>query len=1406
MLFGQLQQLLCSFIDGHSTPGLPYNDLPETSTQYPPSGGPRPNCAAFATPKLQFLEHKEPFARQSFYVLSFAFLSALSRSGAFAPKVISHARPKNMLRKSALLLLALCAATSISQAADKLELRKDDHIAIIGNTLADRMQHSGWLEALIYEKFPQQNLVVRDLGFSGDELTVRLRSENFGSPEDWLKHEKADVIFAMFGFNESFKGPAGLDTFKKDLENFIKNTQAQDFSGKGAPRIVLFSPIAQEKHPDPNFPDPTENNHNIKYYVDAMAEVAKANGVQFIDLYTPSLEAYAKAKQPLTINGIHLKDDGYKALASAMFQQLFQEPAPKAEGPAFEKLRAAINDKNQEWFLRYRTIDGYNVYGGRSFMEYNGVKNRDTMQREMQMRDVKTANRDQRVWAVAQGGDLEVKDDNLPPPVEVKSNKPGPNPDGSHKFLSGEEAIKHMKVPPNCKVNLFASEEKFPELVNPVQMAWDTKGRLWVAAWPNYPERTPQSKVGDSLLVFEDTNGDGVADKCTHFVDDLNAPTGFQFYKDGVLLMQAPDLWFLRDTDGDGKADWRERILDGMDSADSHHTANSICLDPAGAIYLSDGVFHRTQVETASGPVRNLDAAIYRFEPRTSKFERYIAYGFANAHGRVFDYWGNDFVTDATGNNTYFGPAFSGFIDYPHKHNGMKEFWPRPSRPCPGTGILSSRHFPEEFDNNFLNCNVIGFQGIFRVKVSEDGSGLKGETIEPALVQSDDQNFRPTAVGTAPDGSVYFLDWQNPIIGHLQHHLRDPSRDHSHGRIYRMTYEGRPLTKPAKIAGEPIEKLLDLLKAPENDVRTRAKIELGARDTKKVLAAVQKWMKQFDPKKMEDQHHLMEALWVYQWHNVVNEDLLRQMLHSPDPRARAASAHVLCYWRDRVSQPLALFKEVANDPSPRVRLEAVRAASFFHGAQAMEVACEILKYDTDYYLDYTFNETLRQLQKSPKDIYFPSDPKALGKIMSRLSDKDILEASDAEPVFVERLQRKGMDLNTRSAALDALSSLHKTERPAEAVAALERLDKGGASPQAVYDLGLLLASAGSSDLARLRSPLSAMAQKASQPSIRRAAYAALVTADGKPETLWTATSAKLEDRVVLIDSIAMISDVPFRAQFEPLLSRSVSDPATPAPVRAAAVRALPLMGPDNNAQNFGLLATQIREGRDLTTAAQAMLQLPRDAWNKAQAAPLSEAILKWAKEVPAANRTESDYVSTVQAGMELAALLPIQDSARIRKQFLDLGVRVFAIKTVREQMRYDTTRIVVEAGKPFEVILENGDMMPHNFVITEPGAREEVGTQAQTMKPTPDKQGRVYIPNNKKIIAASRLLEPGQKETLKLTAPATPGNYDYVCTYPEHWKVMFGQLVVVKDMDAYLQTAVEPLPKAEAALVHDHKH
>jgi hypothetical protein len=116
---------------------------------------------------------------------------------------------------SSLLLILTCAAARPTVAADALELRSGDHICLIGNSLADRMQHDGWLETLLQAQFPTHRFAIRNLGFAGDELTVRQRCENFGSQEDWLNRARAEVVMAFFGFNESFAGPAGCRIRKR---------------------------------------------------------------------------------------------------------------------------------------------------------------------------------------------------------------------------------------------------------------------------------------------------------------------------------------------------------------------------------------------------------------------------------------------------------------------------------------------------------------------------------------------------------------------------------------------------------------------------------------------------------------------------------------------------------------------------------------------------------------------------------------------------------------------------------------------------------------------------------------------------------------------------------------------------------------------------------------------------------------------------------------------------------------------------------------------------------------------------------------------------------------------------------------------------------------------------------------
>jgi putative heme-binding domain-containing protein len=1438
----------------------------------------------------------------------------------------------------------------------KLELKPGDHVCIIGNTLAERMQHYGWLETLLHSRFPKHQLVVRNLGFAGDELTTRLRSANFGTPDEWLTKCKADVVFAFFGYNESFAGEAGLPKFKDDLSKFIKHTLAQKYNGKSAPRIVLFSPLAHENLKSPHLPDGSANNARLRLYSRAMGEIARAHQVPFVDLFAISHDGKRDIDKPLTLNGIHLSEFGDQIVARLIEGALFDALQHRETEP-LERLRAAVNDKNFYWFQRYRTTDGYSIYGGRADLKFvDGQTNREVAQREMEVLDVMTANRDKRVWGVAQGDNPKVDDSNLPPFIPVKTNKPGKGPNGEHLYLSGEEAIQHMKLATGFKVNLFASEKEFPELAKPVQMSFDPQGRLWVAVWPSYPHWKPTEEMNDKLLVFEDTNGDGKADKCTTFADRLHNPTGFELWNGGVLIASAPNVWFLKDTNGDGKADQRDIVLSGIDSADTHHTANSFTFDPGGGLYFQEGTFHHTQVETPyTAPVRCANAGVFRYEPRTHKFETYISHGFANPHGHAFDRWGQDIVIDGTGSQPYHAALFSGHIEFPHKHRTPPQVYKQWTRPCPGIEFLSSRHFPAEMQGNLLVANVIGYQGILSYQIKDKGASFEGQE-STRILSSDDPNFRPSDLKIGPDGAIYFLDWHNPIIGHMQHNLRDPSRDRKHGRVYRITHEGRELLKPVKIAKDmPTEKVLELLKEPEDRVRYRARLELSGRND--VLPALQQWVKRLNPKDPNYQHSLLEALWQYQAQDHVQFDLLLRLLQSPDFRVRAAAVRVLCYWRDRLpantallgcSTALALLRTFAADPHPRVRLEAVRAASFLHEPQAFEVVliavpCPWPGQGEDEYVNFTAKETMKTLEPRWKAALAAGKPinvtTEVGKrfLIKNTNTHDLLKAERSQMICEELLTRPGVQDEYRKDALRNLARFHDKSQVQVLLTTLGDLDPA-TEPSVYYDLVRLLSGRPAAELAAVRSDLVKLALESKQEIVRQMGFVALLSIDQDPQQvakLWSEGSNPPSARFKTAPTdfahgIAMLPDMNLRAQAYPMLATwfagfdSLPDhPVTGRFIRIAlpgkgktltlaevevysqgtnvarrgkatqsatahggvAARALDgnssgiyayggqthtpengndpwwevdlgtvhsidniviynrvegtfyrrlegfsvqVLGEDRQVhwqrtnqpappkkvalavsgedekdryrqavmfamtsvrgqegKTFQLLSQRLDRPQELPLLIRALQRIPRQHWPKEQALPVLQRVLTFIRTIPTEQRTTPQALEALEFADALTTLLPPADAVRFRQEVGQLGVRVLRVSTLLERMAYDRDVYVMQAGRPVEIVFENTDLMPHNLVVTRPGALEEIGLAAEATATSSDAPQRHFVPKSDKILLASRLLQPREVQRLRWTAPTQPGVYPIVCTYPGHWLRMHAALYVVADFDAY---------------------
>ncbi|NCY01453.1 MAG: hypothetical protein EBX36_00695 [Planctomycetia bacterium] len=835
------------------------------------------------------------------------------------------------------LVAAFCvpAPTPVVRAADTsgapFAFQKGDVVAVFGNGLADRMQHSPWVETVLQKQLAGLDVRFRDMGISGDTAAKRPRSQGAISDPAYLELVDPDVIFMFFGYNESFNGPAGATAYEQELVKTVEEARKLRAKKGTQPRFVLFSPIAFEDTGDDNLPDGVAHNANLAAYAEATRRAAASAGATFVDLYTPTYDLFAASPEQLTLNGCHLNDAGYRQLADIVSRALLGKTV--SADADLSAVHAAVADKNWHWHNRFRATDGNDIWGGRSGLAFvDGQTNADVLKHELVMLDVMTANRDPAIWAAAAGRPFKVDDANVPPAVPVKSNVGGGSKssdskkEGTAEYLSPEESRAKIKVPEGFELNVFASEEQFPGLANPVQLQVDAKGRLWAACWNTYPKWEPLQPMNDSLTILEDADRDGKADKRIIFAPVHN-PLGFEFWGKGVIVTSGPDLLYLEDTDGDDKADVRTVLLQGLGTEDTHHAANNLVYGPDGGIYWQSGIFLVHNHETPWVKNLNIGASgMYRFDPRRFSITPHAGNS-PNPHGTAFDRWGYCYANDGTGGRSFqVRPEGKGFK--------MHELLVKEFRPVAADEILSSEHFPDDLQQDFLICNTIGFLGVKQYDLDRDGeteaeaearaaAADKGKeaakdkekdgksqpqprrkfgevwgTPVKALLDSEDRNFRPSDAIVGEDGALYVADWHNVIIGHMQHNIRDPSRDHTHGRIFRLTAKGRPLQKPVAIAGQPVEALLENLKHPVDGVRHRTRVELSGRPTEEVIAATKKWMKSFDPDDEMQAHHLLEALWLHQQHDVRDEALLQKLLASKVPHAALAAATVKHFWHD----------------------------------------------------------------------------------------------------------------------------------------------------------------------------------------------------------------------------------------------------------------------------------------------------------------------------------------------------------------------------------------------------------------------------------------------------------------------------------------------------------------------------
>jgi glucose/arabinose dehydrogenase/azurin len=1108
--------------------------------------------------------------------------------------------------------------------------------------------------------------------------------------------------------------------------------------------------------------------------------------------------------------------------------------------------------------------------------------------------------------------------------------RPEPNRGGAVDMASIDVkvALERLKPADGYEISLFASEKEFPEIANPLAMTFDTRGRLWVLTSPTYPHVLPGVPPHDKLVVLEDATQDGRADKLTVFADDLYIPTGFELGDGGAYVSQQPNLVFLRDANGDGKADERRIVLHGFGTEDSHHAIHAFTWGPGGDLYFQEGTFLHSQVETPYGIVRLEEAGVFRYEPRTEKLSVFVSYGFANPWGHVVDRWGQHFISDASNGNNYYGTPFSGHVDYPRKQRPMQVWTLTQVRPTANVEFVSSRHFPDEAQGNFLVTNTIGFQGIKQYKVREEGSGFVAVETEP-LLMSTDPNFRPIAIKFGFDGALYIADWFNPLIGHMQYSLRDSRRDTTHGRIWRITAKGRPLNERPRIEGEPIEAQLELLKAYEDRTRYQARLALRARPTDTVLPALKKWTDSLAPADPHYEHHLLEALWVCEHHDAVQQGLLNTLLQAGDFRARAAATRVLQHWFDRVDGALTLLKRMVNDPEPRVRLEAVRALSFVPTAEAAEIALGALEHPIDYYLQYTLDSTITTLEEAWKPAltsgkpFAADNPEGLAFLLARLDVKELIALPKNAAVLRAIVDRPGVDAAARRGAIDGLAKLDNLPPAEELIDAIERLDGEPGMRPVVQDLSQVFTTLEPAALAGVRADLARLATLGKDEMTRRGAFAGLVRADAGSGKAWDLASASERNRMDLLLGAAALKDPRVLDELYPKILASLDggrhtapamqgrfvrivapgaertlrlaevqvmsgggnvthfgkatqssvvaggatggqperaidgnteseakagstafttlekspwwevDLGDSRPIESIAIWSQPandrtatlhvsvldssrkpvftqdqlpassltervLIGGDitdsvanaaiaalaavngRDAERFGLLTKQIANAGSRRAAITALRAMPRDSWPAGQLAPLSESILSYIRSVPPAERTSPAFKEAVDLGREVAGRLPAPAAKDTTAAIDKLVVRTIRIESPVAEMKFNVPGFTVEAGEEIEIEFSNHDQMPHNLVVTVPGALESVGQKAEAMAKEPDGFARNFVPTTAEVLYSTKLINTGETARLRFTVPARTGSYPYVCTFPGHWRTMNGLMTVVR--------------------------
>ena len=614
-----------------------------------------------------------------------------------------------------------------------------------------------------------------------------------------------------------------------------------------------------------------------------------------------------------------------------------------AQADQVEELRRTIVEKNRQFFHRWRPENETYLFGFRKHEQGQNAK-------EIPMFDPIIAEYEAKIIELRQPRPRKFE---LKPSVaDVAAKAKATSSISGVAVAAQQQPRPEFTVAPGFEVSLWAEN---PLLAKPIQMNFDTMGRLWVASSEVYPQIAPGEKANDKVIILEDTQGKGVADKATVFADGLLIPTGVEPGDGGVYVGQSTQLLHFKDTDGDGVADEKRVVLSGFGTEDTHHIVHTLRWAPSGNLFFNQSIYIHSHIETPNGVVRAYSGALHDFNPRTQRLGVFLK-GFCNPWGHQFDEFGQSFVTDgAGGQGISWGIEGATYFTYSQMRRELQSVSPGSYPKFCGLEIIGSPIFPQDWQGNMVTCDFRAHR-VVRFGTEEQGSGYQTKEL-PDLLRTTNVTFRPIDVKLGPDGALYIADWSNPIIQHGEVDFRDRRRDKENGRIWRVAPTGRKLPMSDIRRSEAPAIVAKQLSSAIPWDRQRAQRIIAEKGTnvldelKTELASAATDLAR------------LRLLWAFQSMESFQPELLDLLLKSSDGRIRAAAVRVLNRWQSKFPDALRRIETALADEHPRARLEAIRALAGQKTPHAADLALAAVEKPMDPFLDYAVWLTINDLSK-----------------------------------------------------------------------------------------------------------------------------------------------------------------------------------------------------------------------------------------------------------------------------------------------------------------------------------------------------------------------------------------------------------------------------------------------------------